>query len=202
MEYARVIGEWEAAGHRLPASPAAKDLTVSELILAYWKHAEQHYRRPDGTQTKELSDIRAKGRPCSASGQSPCERLVSKQLHFCLTLRDTSKKGGRLGQRRGPDAVCLIPLLHLAPCRVISNSVRFQDAVAFSKGSAAISTCRDLTDRSPRPRVGQRNNCPGHSFGRPGIRPRHRDPCRITYLNERGGKRSHLLNRGESTCVS
>ena len=27
-----------------PASIAAKDLTVNELILAYWKHAEQHYR--------------------------------------------------------------------------------------------------------------------------------------------------------------
>jgi integrase len=63
VEYARIISEWEVAGHRLPASPAAKDLTVNELILAYWKHAEQHYRRPDGTKTKELSDIRLSCRP-------------------------------------------------------------------------------------------------------------------------------------------
>jgi integrase len=63
MEYARVIAEWEAAGHRLPASATAKDVTINELILAYWTHAEQHYRRPDGTPTKELADIRLSCRP-------------------------------------------------------------------------------------------------------------------------------------------
>jgi hypothetical protein len=66
MEYARVIVEWEAAGHRLPASAAVKALTVNELILAYWRHAEQHYRRPDGTPTKELADIRLSCRPLKA----------------------------------------------------------------------------------------------------------------------------------------
>ena len=63
VEYARVIAEWEVGGHRLPASIAAKDLTVNEFILAYWKHAEQHYRRADGTSTKELADIRLSCRP-------------------------------------------------------------------------------------------------------------------------------------------
>jgi integrase len=66
VEYARVIAEWEAAGRRLPAAVAAKDLTVNELILAYWKHAEQHYRRPDGTPSKGLDDIRLSCRPLKA----------------------------------------------------------------------------------------------------------------------------------------
>jgi len=56
-EYARVIAEWEAAGRRLPHGTAA-DLTVNELILAFWPHAEKHYRHVDGRPTGELNDYR------------------------------------------------------------------------------------------------------------------------------------------------
>jgi integrase len=43
-EYARVLAEWEAAGQSLPRpATRASDLTVNELILAYWKHAEGYY---------------------------------------------------------------------------------------------------------------------------------------------------------------
>jgi integrase len=43
-EYARVLAEWEATGRSLPCPPApASHLTVNELILAYWKHAEVYY---------------------------------------------------------------------------------------------------------------------------------------------------------------
>jgi hypothetical protein len=60
-EYARVIAEWEARSHCLPAaSPSARpaDLLISELILAFWRNAEQHYRHPDGTHTSEVEDFR------------------------------------------------------------------------------------------------------------------------------------------------
>ena len=53
-EYARVIAEWEAAGRTLPRTLADHDLSVNELICALWPHAEQHYRRPDGSPTAEL----------------------------------------------------------------------------------------------------------------------------------------------------
>ncbi|HKB39182.1 MAG TPA: site-specific integrase, partial [Gemmataceae bacterium] len=65
-EYARVLAEWEASGHRLPAKsaePSASDLSVNELLLAFWQHAEQHYRRPDGTPTAEIDCLRAALRP-------------------------------------------------------------------------------------------------------------------------------------------
>jgi integrase len=64
-EYARVIGEWEANGRRLPQpqSTGRQDLTVNELLLAYLQHAEQHYRRPDATQSDELHCIRSAMRP-------------------------------------------------------------------------------------------------------------------------------------------
>ena len=63
-EYARVIGEWEASGRRLPQPVAAHDLTVSELILAYWKHVQEYYRHQDGTATSEVTNIRYALRVC------------------------------------------------------------------------------------------------------------------------------------------
>ena len=62
-EYARVIAEWEAAGRRLPEAGTAGDLTVNELIVAFWRHAEQHYRHPDGTPTSELAEYTFSFRP-------------------------------------------------------------------------------------------------------------------------------------------
>jgi integrase len=42
---------------------AAASLTIEDLILAYYRHAESYYRRPDGTVTNEVSDIRLSLRP-------------------------------------------------------------------------------------------------------------------------------------------
>ena len=41
-EYERLIGEWLAAGRRY-AHPADQ-MTVNELILAYWRHAQTEYQ--------------------------------------------------------------------------------------------------------------------------------------------------------------
>jgi integrase len=49
--YHRIMAEWESRGRRLPpaiASPTNGDadahaITVNELVLAYWKHAESYY---------------------------------------------------------------------------------------------------------------------------------------------------------------
>jgi integrase len=63
-EYARVIAEWEATGRRLPqAIEKHDDLTIIELIAAFWEHAEQHYRHPDGSPTGELNDYRLSLKP-------------------------------------------------------------------------------------------------------------------------------------------
>jgi integrase len=55
-EYAKVIGEWLANGRRFAqAAPLpATDISIAELILAFWNHAERHYRRPDGSHTSAL----------------------------------------------------------------------------------------------------------------------------------------------------
>ena len=58
-EYDRLIAEWLANGRSLPnRKDESADLTVSELILLFWKHVETHYRRSDGTQTSEVGEYR------------------------------------------------------------------------------------------------------------------------------------------------
>jgi integrase len=61
--YDRLIAEWMANGRRLPEAEGGAALTVNELILAFWKWAEVHYRRPDGAPTSELDNYRLSLRP-------------------------------------------------------------------------------------------------------------------------------------------
>jgi len=61
-EYARVIGEWEANGRLLPEPTSQPDLTVSELMWAYWKFAEQYYRK-NGVPTSQQDRIRLAFKP-------------------------------------------------------------------------------------------------------------------------------------------
>jgi hypothetical protein len=49
-EHARLVAE-AAVGPPAPAD----GLTVNELLLVFLRHAEQHYRRADGTNTDELA---------------------------------------------------------------------------------------------------------------------------------------------------
>jgi integrase len=63
VKYARQIAEWEAAGRSLAPPALAKDLSVNELVLAFARHAAEHYRRPDGTPSKELADFKLSLRP-------------------------------------------------------------------------------------------------------------------------------------------
>lgn len=54
--YHRFVAEWLANGRRLPTPPG--DATVVELIDAFRRHAEIHYRYPDGTRSYEYENYR------------------------------------------------------------------------------------------------------------------------------------------------
>src|SRR5262249_1349520 len=41
-------------------------LTVNEVLLSFWRHAEQHYRREDGSPTGEADNYRDALRPLKA----------------------------------------------------------------------------------------------------------------------------------------
>ncbi len=81
QEYARVLAEWEAGGRilALAGTPtgAIASISINEIILAFWRHAEEHYRHRDGTPTNELTDCRLHGRQGSRVGSRVV--LVSRQ---------------------------------------------------------------------------------------------------------------------------
>jgi integrase len=57
QEYGRVIAEWEAAGRRLPCTPAsAQRFSVNEVLVLYWKWAEGYYGYQDGKKGHALKD--------------------------------------------------------------------------------------------------------------------------------------------------
>jgi hypothetical protein len=68
IEYKRVVGEWLIGGRCLPAA-VHDGPTVNEVILAYWRYAEQVYRK-NGKPTSELACIR--------SAMGPLKRLTGR----------------------------------------------------------------------------------------------------------------------------
>src|SRR4051794_30888993 len=55
-EYARIVAELAAAP--VPAAYRPGLVSVNEVLLAFWRYAEQHYRHPDGTGTNELPQFK------------------------------------------------------------------------------------------------------------------------------------------------
>ncbi len=62
-EYARVTAELAAAASADSAAIPGSAASVNEVLLAFWRHAERHYRRADGTPTNELTEYRQSLRP-------------------------------------------------------------------------------------------------------------------------------------------
>jgi len=61
--YERLVAEWLASRQRPPEPVAGlPDLTINELLLAYWDHARSYYVK-DGKPTSEPDTIRQALRP-------------------------------------------------------------------------------------------------------------------------------------------
>jgi integrase len=83
-EYARVIAEWQAQGRSLPdenPSTGVPDISVSELLAAYWRHAESYYRDKNGEPTGEIHDLRLALRPLKEMfGELDASKFTPKAL--------------------------------------------------------------------------------------------------------------------------
>src|SRR5262249_15054271 len=66
VEYDRLVGEWIANGRRRPDRSSAADLTVVELLAAYWQHAEAYYRKPSGDCSRRPATIEVAPRASAA----------------------------------------------------------------------------------------------------------------------------------------
>src|SRR3954468_22299816 len=65
-KYRRVLAEWLAGSPVGPPARGAADTdspSVNEVILAFWRFAELHYRHTDGSPTEELASFRRTLRP-------------------------------------------------------------------------------------------------------------------------------------------
>ncbi|MCC6670119.1 MAG: hypothetical protein IT458_03600 [Planctomycetes bacterium] len=64
--YNRLLAEWLARGRTAPADekpPSPRSLTVNEVVAAFWAHATQSYRLPDGSPSSEIGALRSVLRP-------------------------------------------------------------------------------------------------------------------------------------------
>ncbi len=61
LEYDRLTSEWLANGRNLPTGQA-NDLTLAEMLLLYWEHAQGYYRK-NGKPTGEIDCLKSALRP-------------------------------------------------------------------------------------------------------------------------------------------
>jgi integrase len=112
-KYGRVLAEWRATGSppatgKAGSAAALRDaepdaLTISELILRFWKHAERHYRHADGTPTDELRNFRSSLKPLrQLYGSTPAKDFGSLKLQAVRQhMIDAGLSRGVINQRIG-----------------------------------------------------------------------------------------------------
>jgi integrase len=99
VEYERVIGEWlvsRQAPQKAPDSKTSPDPTVSEILIAFWKHAEQHYRDSDGHPAEEQKNLKDALRPVKRLyGKTSARAFGPLALR---AIRDDMVRSGRLAR--------------------------------------------------------------------------------------------------------
>src|SRR5262249_6664326 len=80
--YKALLAEWLTVGGAPRPREGAARPTVVELLAAYWKYAEQHYRDRDGEPSKELLNLRDALRPLrQLYGHHPADAFGPLALH-------------------------------------------------------------------------------------------------------------------------
>jgi integrase len=101
-EYARVIAEWEANGRQIVENVG--DVTVSELLAAFWRHCRKHYRRPDDTMTSEVGIFKLAMQPMKQLyGPTPAANFSALRLK---AVRQRLFAPRPLGKGKGMRTLC------------------------------------------------------------------------------------------------
>jgi integrase len=98
-EYNRIITEWLAGSATVPppllSTSPKTELTVSQLVLAYWRHVESYYVK-DGRQTSQVHVVRLALRPVKELyGHTPAKDFGPLALKACranMVARGQSRK--------------------------------------------------------------------------------------------------------------
>jgi integrase len=104
-EYGRLLAAWFLSGRQLVTGN--DEISVNELMLAYWKHCEKYYRRPDGTPTSELRLVKRALRPvkelyghtsADSFGPAALKAVRQRLIDQGLCRKTTNKQVGRIRQ--------------------------------------------------------------------------------------------------------
>lgn len=92
-EFARIVAELAASpAVELTVEANAKDITIDQMLVAYWRHVEVHYRAPDGKPTSEVDELRRSLAPVQRLyGHTPAKDFGPRAL---ATARDVMVKKG------------------------------------------------------------------------------------------------------------
>lgn len=79
-EFARYKAEWMASGRQVER-PSREAITVADLVARFLLHSETYYRKPDGTPTHEIVNVRYTAKPLLALyGSLPAGEFGVRQL--------------------------------------------------------------------------------------------------------------------------
>ena len=92
-EYNRLIQEYLATTQTVADAKASPEgATIGEMIVAFWEHAEKHYRHPDGTPSGELVNLKVALKPLrKLYSQTPARYFGPVGLR---AIRDDMVKSG------------------------------------------------------------------------------------------------------------
>jgi integrase len=126
-KYNRVLGEWIANGRRLVQPKQAEaSLTINQVMLAYWRHAESYYVK-DGKPTSEQHAIRLALRPVKQLyGDMPAKDfspLCLKAVREAMIVQPITRKIKKVNPETGAVTEDVKVLHHGLTRRVINKLV-------------------------------------------------------------------------------
>ena len=79
--YGRLIAEWLSGGRHLakPTAAAPVGVTVSEVILSFWRHAKTYYDAPGGRPTERTGPLPLRPAPAAAALRRVGGRILRTQ---------------------------------------------------------------------------------------------------------------------------
>lgn len=143
-----------AAGYKDPGDPceaaSGKLVTIADLVLAWWKHADAYYRRPDGRPKNELGHFRRAAKVLTRLfGELPIADFGPKamaKIQSALASGDWMNEAERawLTKRHRPIGLCRqVIRKQLGRLRRIFSWAESQELIPEGK-TAALSTLKPL----------------------------------------------------------